>query len=137
MRKMIKTRLLFSLTAIVFAIVTAAAHAAGLAAIKVNSAFSQPFDAQIDITGITADDLLTAQARMARPEEYEATKLAYIPIVRNIRVTLEQTGENKAVLKLASTTPITEPAINLLVEFSWRGGRIMQKYPVLLDPPKQ
>ena len=137
MQKTITKRILFSLTALGFVLITAAASAAGLAAIKVNSAFGQPFDAEIDITGINADDLLTAQARMARPEEYEATKLTYIPIVRNIRVTLEQTGENKAVLKLASTTPITEPAINLLVEFSWRGGRIMQKYPVLLDPPKQ
>ena len=92
MQKTIMTKFLFSLTALGFALITAAASAAGLTAINVKSAFSQPFAAEIDITGITADDLLTAQARMARPEEYEATKLTYIPIVRNIRVTLEQTG---------------------------------------------
>jgi pilus assembly protein FimV len=47
-----------------------------------------------------------------------------------------QTGASKATLKLTSAAPITEPAINLMLEFSWRGGRILQKYPVLLDPPK-
>ena len=137
MQKTITKRFLFSLMALGFALITAAASAAGLAAIKVNSAFSQPFAAEIDITGITADDLLTAQVRMATPEEYESAKLTYMPILRSIRVALEQTGESKAILKLTSTTPITEPAITLLVEFSWRGGRIMQKYPILLDPPKQ
>ncbi len=53
-----------------------------------------------------------------------------------IRVTIVPKGNVKATLKLASSAPVTEPALNLLVEFSWRGNRILQKYAVLLDPPR-
>jgi len=47
-----------------------------------------------------------------------------------------ETVGSKTILKLSSNAPIAEPAINLLVEFSWRGGRVVQKYSILLDPPK-
>ena len=111
-------------------------HAAGLAPIQVKSAFGQPFAADVEVTGLQPDDLLTAQARLANAEEYADAKLPFLPIVRQIRIAMEQTSNGKTMLKLSSNAPITEPAINLLVEFSWRGGRVLQKYPVLLDPPK-
>ncbi len=118
------------------ALLAQASHAAGLGPINLKSALGQPLIAEVEVIGLQGDDLLTAQTRLGNAEDYELAKLAYSPIVRQVKVTLDQRAGGKAFLLLSSVGPITEPAINLLVEFSWRGGRLVQKYPILLDPPK-
>ncbi|MBL8523519.1 MAG: hypothetical protein JNN20_07520 [Betaproteobacteria bacterium] len=113
-----------------------ASFAAGLGPINVKSALGQPLNAEVEVIGLQGDDLLTAQTRLGNSEDYELAKLAYSPVVRQVKVALDQRTGGKTFLQLSSVGPITEPAINLLVEFNWRGGRLVQKYPILLDPPK-
>ena len=114
------------------------AEAAGLAAIKVNSALGQPFSAEIEIIGLPTDEFEfeLAKGRLASPEAYEEAKLVYPPFLRQLRISTERRTDGKPILRIVSHTPINEPALNVLVEFNWRGGRLMQKYSVLLDPPK-
>lgn len=114
----------------------ALAEAATLGPIQVKSALGQAFEAEIEVKGLLKDDILTAQARMANADEYKAAKSEYVTLVRQIRVTIEPRSDKRTFLVLRSNAPASEPAINLLVEFSWRGGRIVQTYPILLDPPK-
>jgi pilus assembly protein FimV len=118
------------------AMLSLSAGAAGLGPIKLQSTLGQSFAAEIEVMGLEPDDLLTAQARIAPPEEFESAKLPYARVVSRIRVAIVPKGADKAVLKISSNEPVTEPALNLLVEFSWRGNRIVQKYAVLLDPPR-
>ncbi|HEX4858749.1 MAG TPA: hypothetical protein VFV17_06990 [Usitatibacteraceae bacterium] len=118
------------------ALLAVAAQAAGLSPIKVQSGLGQPFLAEIALQGLAEDDLLTAQARMAAPEEYEKARIGLPHAFYQFRVVLEQPKKGPAFLRVTSSAPINEPSITLMVEFSWRGGRIVQKYPVLLDPPK-
>ena len=115
-----------------------AALAAGLAPIKVNSALGQPFSAEIEITGLPADDFEfeLAKGSLASPEAYQEARLVYPPLLRQLRVSTERRADGKPFLKVVSSAPINEPALNLLVEFNWRGGRLVQKYSILLDPPK-
>jgi pilus assembly protein FimV len=112
--------------------------AAGLAPIKVNSALGQPFSAEIEITGLPADDFEfeLAKGSLASPEAYQEARLVYPPLLRQLRVSTERRADGKPFLKVVSNAPINEPALNLLVEFNWRGGRLVQKYSILLDPPK-
>ena len=111
------------------------AEAAGLGRIKVESALGQPFAATIDITALQVDEFPQVLARVANAETYEEAKVAYPSIVRQIRVSAERLSDGKPVLKLTSSVPINEPTLDLLVEFSWGNGRVMQKYSVLLDLP--
>ena len=113
-------------------------HAAGLTGIKVSSGLGQPFAAEIDITGLPTEqfEFELAKGQIATPEAYQDAKLVYLPLIRQMRVTTEKRTDGKPFLKITSNAPINEPAFNLLVDFNWRGGRIMQKYSILLDPPK-
>ena len=115
-----------------------AANAAGLAAIKVDSALGQPFSAEIEITGLPTDDFEfeLAKGSLASAEAYEDAKLAFPPLLRQMRITTEKRADGKPILRIVSSAPINEPAINLLLEFNWRSGRLLQKFSVLLDPPK-
>ena len=114
------------------------ANAAGLGAIKVNSALGQPFSAEIEITGLPTDDFEfeLAKGSLASAEAYQDAKLAFPPLLRQMRITTEKRADGKPILRIVSNAPINEPAINLLLEFNWRSGRLLQKFSVLLDPPK-
>ena len=114
------------------------ANSAGLAAIQVNSALGQPFSAEIEITGLPAEDFEfeLAKGSLASVEAYQDAKLAFPPLLRQMRITTEKRADGKPVLRIASNAPINEPALNLLIEFNWRGGRLLQKFSILLDPPK-
>lgn len=112
------------------------AAGAGLSAIDVKSVLGQPFSAEVELVGLTADDMLTAQTRIASPEEYEKAGVPVTPLNHQLRVAIEERGKDKRFLKITSSAPVNEPALTLIVEFSWRGGRMLQRYSVLLDPPK-
>ncbi len=115
-----------------------AASAAGLGGIKVNSALGQPFAAEIEITGLPQEDFEfeLAKGSLASAEAYQDAKLAFPPLLRQMRVTTEKRADGKPILRIVSNAPINEPALNLLIEFNWRGGRLVQKFSILLDPPK-
>jgi len=112
-----------------------ASQAAGLAGITVQSALGQPLAAEIEIVGLQPEDFDLMQARIASPEAYKAAKLTYVPVIRQLRLAAEHRGEG-AVWKLTSVAPINEPSLDALVEFTWPGGRLLQKYSILLDPQK-
>lgn len=113
-----------------------AAHAVGLSGIKVQSALGQPLVAEIEVTALPSDEFARVVARIALPEDYQAARLIYTPLLRQVRVAAERRIDGKSVLKITSLAPINEPTLDLLVDFNWRGGRLLQKYSVLLDPPK-
>ncbi len=120
------------------AVLPLSASAAGLGAIKVNSALGQPFSAEIEITGLPAEDFEfeLAKGGLASADAYQDAKLAFPPLLRQMRITTEKRADGKPMLRISSNAPINEPALNLLIEFNWRGGRLLQKFSVLLDPPK-
>lgn len=137
--KPVTKKSLFRLIATIWCItLPIAANAAGLAAIKVNSALGQPFSAEIEITGLPIDDFEfeLAKGSLASAEAYQDANLAFPPLLRQMRITTEKRADGKPILRIVSSAPINEPAINLLLEFNWRSGRLLQKFSVLLDPPK-
>ena len=127
------TRLLLAGCCTCFAIT---AHAAGLGALTTQSALGQPLLAEIEVIGMQPDEFARVVARIAGPEQYQADTLAYQPLLRQLRVAAERRKDGKAILKITSVAPINEPTLELLVDFNWRGGSLMQKYSLLLDPPK-
>ncbi len=109
---------------------------AGMGPIQVGSVLGQPFAAEVELLGLSADDMLTAQTQIASREEFEKAGVPYTSLVYSMRVSIDERGKDRRFLKLSSGVPVNEPAITVIVEFSWRGGRLLQKFPVLLDPPK-
>ncbi len=113
-----------------------AAHAAGLGALTTQSALGQPLSAEIEVIGLQPEEFARVLVRIGSPEQYQAATLAYQPLLRQLRVAAERRKDGKAILKVISVAFINEPTLELLVDFNWRGGRLLQKYSLLLDPPK-
>lgn len=110
------------------------AHAAGLGKLTINSALGQPFNAEIDLVTVNAEDLTSLRANIAAPEAYAQAGLQYAPFFATFSVSLEQRTSGEPYIRLTSPQSVNEPFLNLLVELNWAAGRLLREYTVLLDP---
>jgi pilus assembly protein FimV len=110
------------------------APAAGFGRINVNSALGQPLAAEIDLLNVSPEDLVGMQVRLASPESFREANVELSPALSGVRFTIEKRPNGQAYIRISSNQPISEPAINLLVEVIWPSGRLLRDYPVLLNP---
>jgi pilus assembly protein FimV len=127
-----------AIPALIFAaaLATTTASAAGLGPIATQSALGQPLNAEIEITALGPKEFESLTARVASPELYKERGITYNGLVRNIRLTPTKRENGTAFLKVSTIAPMNEPLLDLLVDFAWPGGRLVQKYALALDPPR-
>lgn len=109
--------------------------ALGLGEIRLNSALNQPFDADIEIASASPDELTSLKISLAGDDMFRRYGLDRPAFLSGFSFRLEGANSGHAVIKVRSANAVSEPFLNLLVEVSWTGGRLMREYTVLLDPP--
>ncbi len=115
-------------------ILSVSAHAAGLGKMTVNSALGQPFNAEIDLVTVNAEDLSSLTASIASLEAYAQASIQYEAYFSSFKLSIESRANGRPYIKLSSPQAINEPFLNLLVELNWSSGRLLREYIVLLDP---
>jgi pilus assembly protein FimV len=125
-----------AVAALVLSMTCLFAHAAGLGGIKVMSALGQPLVAEAEIHSLQPKEFESLIVRMAPQEAYKSANVPFSNVVRQVRVEPTKRADGAAVLRFTTYQPVNEPSLVLLVDFNWPNGRLMQKYAILLDPPK-
>ena len=115
-------------------ILSVSTHAAGLGKMTVNSALGQPFNAEIDLVTVNAEDLSSLTASIASLEAYAQASIQYEAYFSSLKLSIESRANGRPYIKLSSPQAINEPFLNLLVELNWSSGRLLREYIVLLDP---
>lgn len=115
-------------------ILSVSTHAAGLGKMTVNSALGQPFNAEIDLVTVNAEDLSSLTASIASLEAYAQANIQYEAYFSSLKLSIESRANGRPYIKLSSPQAINEPFLNLLVELNWSSGRLLREYIVLLDP---
>jgi pilus assembly protein FimV len=110
-------------------------YALGLGEIRPHSALNQPFDAEIELIALTADELAGLKVGLASPDMYQRYGLDRPIFLSNFQFSVQRSRDGRATIKVTSNRSITEPFVTLLVEASWARGRLLREYTVLLDPP--
>ncbi|MBT9567884.1 MAG: FimV family protein [Thiobacillus sp.] len=111
------------------------ANAAGLGKLSVTSALGQPLTAEIELFAADKAELDSLSATLASDQAFRDARVDFAPVLSSLRFSVEKKPNGKAVLKVVSTRPVTDPFIDMLVELSWASGRLVREYTVLLDPP--
>lgn len=111
------------------------ANAAGLGKLSVTSALGQPLTAEIELFAADKAELDSLSATLASDQAFRDARVDFAPVLSSLRFTVEKKPNGKAVLKVVSTRPVTDPFIDMLVELSWASGRLVREYTMLLDPP--
>ena len=111
------------------------AQAAGLGRLTVQSNIGQPLNAEIDLVSVRGDEASTLVARLASVDAYQQSNLQYNSSLSGIKVTVERRADGQYFIKVAGSRPVNEPFIDLLIELSGGGNRLVREYTALLDPP--
>lgn len=117
--------------------VASAANAAGLGKLVVLSALGEPFRAEIDLLPEPAqfsDARSTLTPRLASPDLYPLSGLRYNPALGATRLNIRTQANGRQVIEVASTQPLNEPFVHLLVELESNATRMVRGYTALLDP---
>ena len=109
------------------------AGALGLGEITLRSALNQPFVAEIQVTA-DAEELGQLSVQLAPVATFERFGLDRPRFLEDLKFNIEREG-SRAVVRVTSTQPASEPFISLLLDVSWPQGRLLREYTVLLDPP--
>ncbi|PWB57895.1 MAG: hypothetical protein C3F18_03380 [Nitrosomonadales bacterium] len=111
------------------------ADAAGLGRLTVTSALGQPLRAEIELVSVQKDELGSIAARLASADAFREARLERSVSLLDIKFSVEQKADGAPVIRLATTQPVNEPFLDMLVELNWAAGRLLREYTVLLDPP--
>jgi len=115
-------------------LLAASANAAGLGKLTVLSSLGQPLRAEIELTAVSADEAGALVARLAPTDAFRSANIDFNPALMSLRFDVEQRS-GKQVIKVSSSQPINEPFVDMLLELTWTGGRMVREYTFLLDPP--
>jgi pilus assembly protein FimV len=112
-----------------------AAPAAGLGKLTVLSNLGQPLRAEIDVVAVEKNEMDTLAARLASIDSYLQNNLPYPSPSLGLKLALEQRASGQPYIRATTVQPVNEPFVDVLVELTWNGGRILRAYTALLDPP--
>jgi len=111
-----------------------AAHAAGLGKLTVLSSLGQPLRAEIELTSVSKEEEGALVARLAPADAFRKANIDVNPVLSSLRFSVEQ-RQGKQFIRITSTQVINEPFVDLLLELSGGGARLVREYTFLLDPP--
>ncbi|QYY30592.1 LysM peptidoglycan-binding domain-containing protein [Cupriavidus pinatubonensis] len=123
-----------AVTALGLLLAQPAAYAAGFGQLRVQSNLGQPLQAEIDISGVTAEEAAGLNVKLASPAAYASAGLTYLPAVSSLRLDIERRPNGSYVAKVRSSQPISEPFVDILIDMSWSSGKVSRAYTFLLDP---
>ncbi|MFO1409427.1 MAG: FimV/HubP family polar landmark protein [Steroidobacteraceae bacterium] len=111
------------------------AFALGLGEIHLKSALNSPLDAEIDVTGATAEELSGLNAALASRDSFARYGLDFPGFLGNVRMQVGRSADGRNVIRVQSSEAVTEPFATLLVDVNWARGHLVREYTVLVDPP--
>lgn len=110
------------------------AHAAGLGKLTVLSSLGQPLRAEIELTSVSKEEEGSLVARLAPTDAFRKANIDVNPVLSSLRFSVEQ-RQGKQFIRISSAQAINEPFVDLLLELSGGGSRLVREYTFLLDPP--
>lgn len=111
------------------------AYALGLGDIEVHSGLNQRFDAEIQVLAVKSEEVNRINVNLASDAAYTAAGVEKLPVLSQLKFTIERRGDGLAVIKVTSSQAIKEPFLDFIIEANWPTGRLLREYTVLLDPP--
>ncbi len=111
-----------------------AAYAAGFGQLRVQSNLGQPLQAEIDITGVTAEEADSLAVKLAPPSAYARAGLTYQSAIAGVKLDVQKRPNGSYVATVRSNQPLSEPFVDILIDMSWSSGKITRAYTFLLDP---
>ena len=113
-----------------------AAWALSLGNATVQSSLGQVLNAELEVTSTSDAEAQTLQAGLANAQTYAAANLEYPPVLQGLKVSLQQRGAGKAIIRISSQRAINEPVLQVLLDVRWNTGKMVRALTLFIDPPQ-
>ena len=114
-----------------------AAPGQNLGRLALLSRLGEPLDAEIEVTAIPAAARDSLSAQIVPIGVFERFGVTPSPPLEVMRATVERGVDGRPVVRLKSTVPLERPAVNVIIELAWNGGRMVRQYSFNVDPPER
>ena len=104
--------------------------------LRLYSAINQPLNAELALhlaPGETTDEVRVGLADRAT---YQRLGLFFHEGLPPLSFVVAPDVAGRPVIRITSRVPMREPAVELVLDVRWGGGRILKPYALLLDPPE-
>jgi pilus assembly protein FimV len=106
-----------------------------LGGMRVQSALGEPLRAQLSLGQLTPEELSSINAGFAPAAVYQAAGIVANPILNNVQISVDASVPSNVVVNLTSSSPISEPFLDMLLEIKWATGKVVRDYTLLFNAP--
>ncbi len=103
---------------------------------RVQSALGEPLRVEVEFESLTPAEAETLRANVASPDVYRQAGYEYSASLAGSRVVLQRMANVRPSLRVTTDRAMREPFVELIIEVTWRGGKLARSYTLLFDPPQ-
>ncbi len=108
--------------------------AAGLGRLSVRSSLGQPLLAELDLVGVTPEESASLAVRFSSGDVKSRNAKSGVDLA-GLKMSIEKREKGQFYIKILGNRPFNDTFLDLPIELSWTGGRIVRDYTALIDPP--
>jgi pilus assembly protein FimV len=123
--------------AIALVLAPLAAPGQNLGRLALLSRLGEPLDAEIEVTAAPVEARDSLSAQIVPIGVFERFGVTPSPPLEVLRAAVERSADGRPVVRLKSTVPLERPAVSVIVELAWNGGRMVRQYSFNVDPPER
>ncbi len=116
--------------------VSTATGSLGLGQLVSSSALNQPFDGEVALYGIDADEIDAVEVRLASLDDFNKFQLPRPHFLTQLEFRVQLDDDGLPLIKISSREAMREPFVDFLMEVVWAQGRMIKQYTILLNPPR-
>jgi len=90
---------------------------------QIQSKLGEPLKLEVQVSELSAQEAQEFQANLADATVYQAAKIGRVAGLNNVRITLVRKSDDLYLLQFQGAEAISEPYVDLLLEFRWASGR--------------
>jgi len=90
---------------------------------QIQSKLGEPLKLEVQVSDLSAQEAQEFQANLANATVYQAAKIDRVAGLDNVRITLVRKSEDLYLLQFQGAEAISQPYVDLLLEFRWASGR--------------
>jgi len=90
---------------------------------QIQSKLGEPLKLEVQVSDLSAQEAQEFQANLANATVYQAAKIGRVGGLDNVRITLVRKGDDLYLLQFQGAEAISDPYVDLLLEFRWASGR--------------
>lgn len=126
---------LSAVAAVALLLVHSGASALSLGRLSVQSSLGEPLRAEVDITSISPDEAASLRASLASPDAFRAAGVEFNAALAGAKVALGKKADGRSVIRITGDRSMSEPFVDMVLDFAWNGGKLQRSYTLLIDPP--